>query len=206
MASKAMTHLNDNILCVVDTETTGDKVGFHDLVEVCVLPLDSELKVYKGVIPFYVELKPRRPENCHPDVADIEIHRSRLCHAQIHGLDPDAAADLFDEWYMKLGLKVNKRISPLAQNWPFDRGFLIDWLGLLSFNRYFDARYRDTMVAALFENDKADFHAESYPYPKVNLKYLASCLKVETIRMHDALQDCLVTAEVYRRMLSRSMF
>lgn len=204
MASKAMIHLNGNILCVVDVESTGDRPGYHDLIQVCVLPLDSELRPGKKMIPFYTLVKPRRPENCHPDVMDQQ--RSRICEATIKGLDPDVACDLFDEWYNKLGLRDNKRISPLAQNWPFDRAFMIDWLGHESFARYFDGRYRDTMSAALFENDRADFKAEPYPYAKVNLQYLASTLKVTVDKAHDALADCVTTAEVYRLIVMKGLF
>lgn len=199
-----MVHLNGNLLCVVDTETTGDRPGFHDLIQICVLPLDSELEPYTKIVPFYTLLKPRRPENCHSDI--IGKNRERICDAAIRGLDPDMACDLFDEWYGKLGLLEKKRISPLAQNWPFDRAFLIDWLGPESFDRYFDARYRDTMVAALYENDRADFKAEPHPYPKVNLQYLASQLRVMTDRSHDALADCLTTAEVYRQLVKKGLF
>ncbi len=197
-----MIHLNNNLLCVVDVETTGTRVGFHDLIQVCVLPLDSELKPWKGVVPFYMDIKPRRPENCTPEL--VPLHREKLCRAQISGMDADRAADLFAEWYQKLKLLPNKRISPLAQNWPFDRGFMIDWLGPTGFEEYFDARYRDTMVAALFDNDVADFRAELCPYPKVNLQYLATTLGVLTDRSHDAIQDCLTTAEVYRRLILRA--
>lgn len=204
MASKSMIHLNGNLLAVVDTETTGTMAGFHDLIQVCVLLLDSELKPLRGRVPFYADLKPRRPHNCAPEVVDK--NRAAICKASIDGLDPDRAADLFDEWFCKLGLGEYKRISPLAQNWPFDRAFLIDWLGQAAFERYFDARYRDTMVAALFENDTADFRVEPCPYAKVNLQYLASQLKVPTDRAHEALADCMTTAEVYRQMILRRVF
>jgi DNA polymerase III epsilon subunit-like protein len=39
------------------------------------------------------------------------------------------------------------------------------------------------------------------PFPKVNLQYLCSQLKVERDRSHEAMQDCVATAEVYRKML-----
>ncbi len=205
-----MLHLNGNLMCAVDTETTGDRPGFHDLIQVCILPLGWDLKpIFKtkegrSLTPFYCELKPRRLEN-YTNEPKLNVKREVLSKICLDGLDPDSAADLFMEWYEKLNLAVNKRISPLAQNWPFDREFLMDWMGRAQFGHIFDARYRDTMSAALFENDKADFRNLHYPYPKVNLAYLASQLKVEHQRAHDALQDCVVTAEVYRRMLSTSI-
>jgi len=197
-------HLNGNVLCAVDTETTGDRVGHHDVIQICVLALNCDIRPDLKVVPFYTYLKPRRPENClHEE--DLKIGRAKLCEAQLNGLDPDRAADLFDEWFEKLGLAPGKRISPLAQNWPFDRGFLIDWLGHENFEHYFDARFRDTMAVASFENDIAAFRVEPYPYQKVKLQYLASTLRVEANgKAHDALRDCLTVAEVYRRMIHNS--
>jgi DNA polymerase III epsilon subunit-like protein len=43
--------------------------------------------------------------------------------------------------------------------------------------------------------------AEKVPYPKVNLQYLATTLGVKAERAHDALSDCQVTAEVYKRLV-----
>lgn len=194
-----MNHLNGHMLCVVDVETTGERPGFHDLIQVCVLPLDYKLDPWKEYVPFYTSLQLKRPDNISHD-AQMKV-RIKASEAQLNGLEPDRAADLFDEWFQKLRLSPGKRIVPLAHNWPFDRGFMIDWLGEENFKQFFDARYRDTMVAACFLNDRADLTIEPCPYPKVNLEYLASQLKVTHDRAHDALGDCLTTAEVYKRMM-----
>ncbi len=191
-------HLNGNLLCVVDCETTGDRPGFHDVVQVCFLPLDGMLKPAKGITPFYCSIQPKRPENIDPDV--MKKGRTIILDAMTNGLEAYRAADLFDEWYKHLNLGYEKRIAPLAQNWPFDCEFVSDWLGRESCKQYFDSRYRDSMVAATFMNDRADFQGEPLPHAKVNLQYLASTYKVEHQRAHDALQDCIVTAEIYRLM------
>lgn len=195
-----MTHLNNNLMCVIDCETTGDVPGFHDIYQVCILPLNAELRPYKDMPPFYCDMKLKRPENIDPAVYKKAYHRQRICDSEISGLDAYRAADLFDEWFQKLALNYNKQIVPLAQNWPFDRGFIIDWLGNESFKQYFSALYRDTMVASLFVNDHADFMNEAIPFAKNNLKWLAQVFTIPHERAHDALQDCLVTAEVYRHM------
>lgn len=193
----SLIHNNGNLMCAVDVETTGTDWRQHDIWQICVLPLDSQLKPYTQIMPFYTELQPRRPETAEANA----IKRDQLAKACLKGLDYFVAADLFDEWFQKLNLPFNKRIMVLAQNWVFDRSFLIDWLGLKAFDLYFDARYRDTMSTALYLNDWADFHAEQVPYPKVNLRYLASQLRIEYTNPHDAMEDCRVTAEVYRQMI-----
>ena len=213
-------HLNDNILCVVDTETTGLRAGFHDIIQVCILPLDSNLvplKEHKGksILPFYMEIKPKRPESIGEwkgsefkitDNSAMRVNKLDIFRIMQTAIDPDRAADLLDAWFEKFNFPYGKKISVLAQNWPFDREFLIDWLGHESFGQYFDRRYRDASVAALFCNDQADLHNERCPFPKVNLEYLASTLKVDHRNAHDAMNDCLVTAEVYRRMLKHHSY
>ena len=61
----------------------------------------------------------------------------RMAKVDLHklfdtGLDPYKAADLFDEWFQKLGLPFGKKILPLAHNWPFEQAFLSRWLGQMS--------------------------------------------------------------------------
>lgn len=198
---KGMTHLNGHMLCAVDVETTGERPGFHDLIQICVLPADYKLEPWKDYVPFYTSLQLKRPENASEE-ARIKT-RLKWSEAQLNGLEPYRAADLFEEWFMKLGLAPGKRIVPLAHNWPFDRGFIIDWLGEENFRQFFDGRYRDTMVTAAFCNDRADFCIEPYPYAKINLEYLAGTLKISHERAHDALGDCITTLEVYRQMCQK---
>ena len=60
------------------------------------------------------------------------------------------------------------------------------------------------MSTALFFNDLADHHVEQIPFPKVNLRFVATRLRLEMDegKFHDALYDCITTAKVYKRMLS----
>lgn len=197
VATGGMLHLNGNLLCAIDVETTGTDPTKHDIVQICILPLDSQIKPHKTIIPFYMEMQPRQPDNI--DWSAMAINR--MSKIMLNGIEAYRAADLLEEWFEKLKLGNHKRISPLAQNWVFDKAFIENWLGPKMFSYIFDGRYRDTMPAALYANDKAFFMGESYPYQKVNLAFLASTLKVEQDRAHDAMSDCATTAEVYRRML-----
>ena len=199
-----MRHLNGNILCAIDVETTGLQPYFHDLIQICVLPLNSELRPLEGTIPFYTEVVPKRPYNFDPKASSV--NKLDACRIQTQGLDADRAADLFDEWFNKLGLPFNKQISPLAHNWPFDLQFITDWLGWHNVQRYFSGHYRDLMMAGLYENDKADFNSHPYPYPKHRLSYYCSQLKVTNPNAHDALGDCVATAECYRRVVKAGLY
>jgi len=195
----SMQHLNGNLLCAVDVETTGLIAGTHDIVQIAILPLDAHIKPLQTVMPFYINMKPKRLENV--DKMASKIHRINMAKLIIEGFDAFKAADMLDEWFERLRLPVGKKIVPLAHNWVFDRSFIIEWLGPLSFEHLFDWRYRDSMVAASFVNDRCDHHNERYAYPKLSLSYCCTQLRVNNINPHDALSDCAATAEVYRRQL-----
>jgi DNA polymerase III epsilon subunit-like protein len=193
-----MIHLNSNLLCAIDIETTGTDPTKHDIIQICVLPLDCEIRPHKDILPFYTEMQPLDPDSIDPEAMDV--HKLDLCRIMQQAMDPWRVAELFDEWFQKLKLPFRKKITPLAHNWPFEYGFLTKWLGKKSMEDFFFG-YRDTMALANAMNDSADFHVEPCPYPKVSLKYLCSQLKVEHTRAHDALPDCVATAECYRKML-----
>jgi DNA polymerase III epsilon subunit-like protein len=213
-----MDHLNNNILCVVDVETTGPRPRFHDIIEICVLPLDKTLKPDPKILPFSLDLIPMRKDNIDEEALRIQrkimnremsdkicYSRSKLIDSSIKGCEPSRAADLFVEWWEKLKLTTFKRIMPIAHNWVFDREFIMDWLGEETFDMCFDPRYRDTMCMSLYDNDLAGWADEEYPYPKNNLSYLSSQLGVPRHGAHSALDDCVVTAACYRKMIEASL-
>lgn len=208
-----MIHLNGNLLAAVDVETTGTVPGKHDIWQVCVLLLDGDIQPDKRVAPFYMELKPKRPDNIDPKA--ISIGRMEFAMKMQRANDPWDAAEWFDEWFEKLKkqlgtrpplLPEGKKLVPVAQNWPFDRSFLIDWLGHTSFEAFFHPWYRDTLPVAQYLNDRYSKDTScvlpaKVPFPKSNLGYLCSQLKVKNLKAHDALQDCIATAECYRLMV-----
>ncbi len=197
----SMQHLNGHILCAIDTETTGIRPSFHDIWQVAVLPLDANIKPLKGVLPFCMDLKVKYPERV--DRAAIKLPIEEFVRRQQHAVEPFTCADLFDEWFDRLELPMYKKIVPLAQNWPFDREFLKEWIGQESFEQAFYPVYRDTMVTAAFDSDLCDFRSEKVLFSKQSLSYICQKLDVTNDKAHDALQDCIATAECYRRMILR---
>jgi DNA polymerase III epsilon subunit-like protein len=197
-----LVHNNGHIMAVIDVETTGLTPGHNDIVQVCVLPVNSDFKPMQGTNPFYCEMKPKRPRNI--DWKGMTVNKLTLAEIMKKACDASKQADLFTEWYRKLPLPVNKCLMPIAHNWPFDSAFMIDWLGRKHFEYFFHPYYRDLMSAALLQNDIAAYHVLQYPYPKLNLGYLCNLLGVENMKPHDALGDCMATAACYRELLRRS--
>lgn len=194
-----MVTLNGNVLCVIDVETTGLQPGFHEITQVCFLPLDDTLNPRRDVGPFDLNLHIDYEERI--DWNALKLSKINFLKHQQEAIDKYDAADLFESWVEKLKLPPNKRISPLAHNWPFDRAFIFDWLQPTAFGAYIDGRFRDTMALAASINDIYDHKNEPIPFPKINLPYLCSMLKIPHEGAHTALNDCIVTAEVYKNLL-----
>jgi len=205
----SMEHWNGSQMCVIDTETTGLDPYWHEILQICILPLDQNIKPRKDVLPFYIELRPEHPERIDPEA--MKVNRLNAAKISQRGFDQEKAKDMLREWYDKLELpftksgNYQKRIIPLGQNFAFDKAFILHWLGVEMYNEFFEYHYADTMNTAHYLNDRAAMHGEKVPFSKINLKYLASTLKIPHEFGHDALQDCLVTAEVYRTLLLRGL-
>ena len=203
--AKSMQHWNGHQICAIDVETSGLDPHWHEILQICILPLDSDLKPRRDVMPFYLDLAPEFPHRISEEA--LKVNRMNL-ERIMRGIDQDKAKDLLEAWIGKLKLPYTpsgyrKRIIPLAHNYGFDKGFIQRWLGIETYSEYFDGRARDTMETSLYLNDHAAMHGEKVPYSKNTLSWLASKLNVPLERAHDAMQDCLATAEVYRRLLQR---
>ena len=196
---RSLTHMNGHLLCAIDCETTGLNPVENEIIQICILPLNSNFTPYKKYPPFYIRMKPLNTRSI--DFQALAINDTKIMDLMKTGIDPDFAATMLDEWFQKLNLPFRKKLSPLAHNWAFDRDFIKNWLGPTSFEDFFDFRVRDTMQLATYLNDVADYKCEEYPFPKQGLSYMCNKLKIEHEFMHDALQDCLLTAQVYQRMV-----
>lgn len=195
----APVHLNGNIFCAVDTETTGLDPSEHSIIEICVLPLNSDYTINKSVLPFNMMMQPIPGKKI--DREAMTINKIDLPKVMTSCVDAYKAADLLVEWVEKLRLPQYKRIIPIAQNWPFDYGFINAWLGRKTFDLLFDRHYRDTMALAASHNDMADLRGEKIPFPKISLGALSKRFGIENPDPHRALGDCVTTAGVYKELL-----
>lgn len=194
-------HLNGNMVCAIDTETTGLIPGQHDITEIAVIPLLPDWTRDKSIMPFHVLMQPKRPGNWDPKAG--EVTGKTLEQVMQHGMEAWAAVDRFEEWFDKLRLPERKQIIPLGMNYlSFDYPFIVDWLGgYLNYRHYFRSDVRDVMLTALHHNDRAEWRSESVPYSKTNLQWLCTQFGILRERSHTALEDAMATAECYRRLL-----
>ena len=208
MASNSAQHWNGCQAVVMDVETTGLDAHFNEIIQFAAVPLDANLEIRKDVMPLCMKLKPDHPERASKEA--MRVNGQNLADLARTGHDQQKGADLLGEWIDRLGLPMNKggynrcKIIPLGQNFAFDRNFLQQWIGPEQYHEWFHFHFRDTMILALGMNDRASFRCEPVPFPKVNLTYLASQLGIENSGAHDALQDCRMTAEIYKTLVTQT--
>jgi DNA polymerase III epsilon subunit-like protein len=195
----SMQHLNGNLLAAVDVETTGLVCGEHDIWEMAVIPLDHNFKPNKIYKPWIVRMKPKRPENI--DKQALAMTGLKPADVINEGLDPWKAADMFEEWFGRLNLPIGKNIVPLASNWPFDRDFIKEWLGHLTFEHAFHGHFRDTQCIAAFINDRLSYQNERPPFGRIGLQSLVNHFKLTNPQPHRAAADALASADVYREFV-----
>jgi DNA polymerase III epsilon subunit-like protein len=199
-----MKHLYGNVLAAVDVETSGRRAGYHEIIQIAILPLDSDIRPLAGVRPFYTTVKPLYPTRA--DEKSTKVHGISIAELVLHALEPDRVQELLLEWFKSIDLPVGKCLVPLAHNWAFESSFLKAWLGVDLAGEIFHGNARDAMLHALSLNDRAVFRGQEPPFGFVGLKSLCKHFKVVNSRPHDALADCVAEAEVYRAMLTSNEF
>ena len=196
-------HFNNNRAVAVAIKTTGSDPYFHELVQICIYPLNSKFELSKEIIPFYCDIKPLKPK------LNLQLNKGFLAldkYIEIKNMAmmPQAVADLFDDWMEnKIRLINGKKLLVLAHNWCWVKQFIEGWLGPVNFNYYFHHEYRDIQTAALYCNDYSDIHALQFPYNKAGLSFIANIMRVEYNKNDDAILHCKTISEVYRGMIHK---
>src|SRR3972149_3394561 len=188
----SLVHLNGNLLASVDLETTGLQAGYHEPIQIAIVPLNSDIKPL-DVRPFYTTIRPNYPERQQTNAG--YVHGLKLEDLVLHAPDAGRVQDLMVEWWEKLDLPVGKTLVPLAHNWAFESGFLRAWLGVDLSQQLFHGHARDAMLYALALNDKSAFLGLPAPFPKVGLGSICKKFSIVNPRPHDALCDAMAEAE-----------
>lgn len=197
-------HLSGNLMAAVDLETTGRRAGYHEIIQIAIVPLDSEIRPLEGVKPFYSLVCPDHPDR--QELASGFVHGLNINEIIINAPSPDRVQDYLIEWFNNLDLALERKLVPLAHNWAFESAFLKSWLGVDMFDRLFHPHARDSMLTAIHINDKAVFAGELPIFKRVSLGSMCRKLGVINLSPHDALSDAKAEAEVYRHLVYMDLF
>lgn len=196
----AMQHLNGNLLCALDVETTGLTPGYHEIFEIAIVPLDGNFKPDRKFTPLNLIIAPQYPERIDWSAPVMQGNKTRLKDAMATGLTYDAALTIINRWFDGLNL-LKKRIAPLTCNGMFDLPFIRELVRPTAFDDMFACNeIRDVMYMARSMNDLADVKGWPYVFEKVDLGYLCLCMGIDSKQYgstHTAWVDSLLTAKVY---------
>jgi DNA polymerase III epsilon subunit-like protein len=199
-----LVNLNGNLMVSLDYETTGRRAGYHEIIQIGIVPLNSDLRPLEGIRPFYHTMKPMYPER--QEARANYVHGLDINELVLHAPEPDRVKDLLKEWFQRLELPFNKVMVPLCHNWAFESAFTKAWLGVEGTDEIFHSLARDSMLYATSLNDKAAFAGAKLPFSNVGLKSLCRRMGITNPKPHDALCDALAEAELYRALLHIDLF
>ena len=194
-----LVHINGKLM------TTGLIAGYHEIIQIAVVPLNADLRLNKNLRPFYQNIAPKFPERQAIGGAG-SIHGLNLNDLILNAPSSEKVADLLVDWWERLNLPALKCLVPLCHNWVFEASHGRAWLGDDLFNQMFHSHARDGMLLAGSMNDRAAFAGESIPFPLVGLNALAKQFGIVNENPHDALSDAITEAEVYRALLLYGLF
>ncbi len=198
-----MKHLNGNMLCAMDIETTGLDVHNHEIYQIAIVPLDAYFRRHPKYKFFDMTLQPQKEESIDWQGMKKNNNQDDVRAALLTGIHPDEADELLVKWFNRLHLGEDRKLIPLAHNWAgIDKVFIQKWLGPKTFELIFHHQYRDTMEAAIYINDRAGHRGEAAPFFNLQLGDLCNYLKIERGRLHTAIEDSCLTAEIYNRLLN----
>lgn len=197
MAIDGLMTFGHHIPVVLDVETTGLVVGYHEVVQIAILPLDPNLDPM-DVSPFCLKMKPAYPERASAramQVNALSLKDLENCPTHSQG------ADIFFEWAAGLNLPLGKKMLPICHNAIFDVPMTQLWLGHEAYGANFGKGARCTMGMAMAENDSAAWKARPIPFSSTGLKALCKKFAIKLEGHHDALIDVLATAKLYKELL-----
>ncbi len=200
----SMQHWNGNMMCAIDTETTGLDPYENQICQLAILPLNSNFGPIQDIMPLNIHIIPD-PSAIDPDA--MKVHGKSMEYLMTYGVDREQAANLIVDWLDALPMPWTKkgghrcRIIPLGCNYAFDRMMITALLGAATYNVYFDSRARDVMEYSVAINDAYAMTGQKVRYSKNNLTWLCKQHGVNTKGAHDALIDCRNTAELYGKMI-----
>jgi DNA polymerase III epsilon subunit-like protein len=179
-------------------ETTGTQPGYHEIIQIAIVPLNRDIRPLQELPVFYQNIKPKFPKRA--SKAATAKHGITIEDLVLEAPESEKVEDMLVEWFERLELPFGKVLVPLAHNWAFECSFLKAWLGVDMVDKVFHSHARDGMLTAIHLNDRAAFAGEPEPFNRVGLGSVCRKFGIVNTHAHDALADAYAGAEAYRAM------
>lgn len=174
------------MIASIDTETTGLKPGYHEVVSIAIVPLDEKFNPTGK--PFHTFTRPLFPDRMSAKALSMQ----GVTMAEVLSYPTrEEAFEKFKTWYSE---NVEDYIEPLGHNYGFDRSMLCWWFPE-SMDTYISHRARDSQNLAKAINDLTGSN------DSCALGACAERLGIPLSKAHDALSDALASAAVYKKYL-----
>lgn len=187
-----------NEFVAIDVETTGIDPDTCEITQLAAVVLTDDFKP-RDVPYFNIQIRPRFPENIQPRALS-KSHQS-LENLMVNGLDYETALRVWSDWLQQTVGYAGKKIIPVGFNWFFDREFIINFMGRQAYEATFHPRPRDVMLMLTYVSDRLELFEYNPGFTTFTLAKCCEVMKVHNERAHDALHDCLATAECANRLL-----
>ena len=189
--------MENGLFACIDTETTGFIAGYHNLIEIGVVPATKRFTPF--LEPFHVFIKPEN-DNIEPEA--MKVNGINLEELYRTGLTVNESREAWYEWYEKYVIKNGyKVILPIGQNYAqFDSTFIQHWLKHEQF-QYISRRCRDTMILALAYNDIADSLNLERPFLDVSQQTICKTFGIPQPNAHSAIADCYTTLQIWEKLI-----
>lgn len=176
--------IDKKLFSFIDIETTGFKVGYHDIIEVAVVLADPA-KDYEVVDELELKIKPERIENADPQALRINGYNEAEW----------MFAYSLEQAMKMLADKVENTVM-VAHNITFDWTFLEHAFREVGIEPKFYRKLDSFSIAyAKFSNEPT--------VNKFSLKALAEYYGLTNEKAHTALADTRVTVDIFRELMKR---
>jgi len=185
-------------LCAIDTETTHIDFLKAKAVELTILPLTSEFDPDESIKPLNILVNPGEMEL---DLGAEALAFNGIDRKQVlaEGVYCNNLSAHIRNWMDTYGITS---IEPLAHNWVYDRVVLRNSMEFKDVESIFYRRAKDSHTAAVFVNDLYKSRGKERPFKKTNLSAMAEYFGMNTEGAHRALQDCIMSAFVYKNLMT----
>jgi len=190
---------NGHLLVGVDIETTGTSPGYHEIIQLSLIPLTPSLQRDESRSVFDEYITPSYPHRIDPRATPV--HGLSCEFLQEHGNPIHKVIDWLVDWLEMQELPVGRRLIPIAHNWRFEDNFLTQAMGDGLRGSMFHPHVRDSLRAATMLRDAFPWLDMWEDLHSLSLSSLCNRLKIANKKPHNSLYDAEATVQLYQRLM-----